>query len=202
MCKKVVEIVVFLLIVNGLNAQKFMHSYGATISVMSAKLNSNAPGSIAAPNYNNFSVMQTCLTYYPRYNFIENENSSVSIGMPLSVGIGLFTNVISDDAGISFAYDLPIALDYNIGFKSTRENPKKFGYFFGAGFGYYRVDLSKSQYSNYTGASYGMIYRAGIRFGSSKADWGNKGVMIGMFYKKGLEDAKFTTIGTHVLVDL
>ncbi len=189
-----------MLLITKSNAQKFMHAFGATISNISAKLSPNL-NPVSSSNYYNFSLLQSTLTYYPRYNFVENKNSSISLGMPLSVGIGLFSTTGNSDAGVVFSYDLPLALDYNIGFKSTRVNPKKFGYFFGTGFGYSKTNLSSSRYSNYSGATYGVLYRAGVRFGSSRADWKGLGIMIGMFYKKGLEDEKFSTIGTHVLID-
>jgi hypothetical protein len=41
--------------------------------------------------------------------------------------------------------------------------------------------------------------RAGIRF--SKDDWNGKAVTIGLFYKRGMEDAKLQTIGFNVLAD-
>ncbi len=199
--KKVIYIFIFcVILVTKNNAQKFMHGFGATISNISTKLSPNL-NPVSSSNYYNFSLLQSALTYYPRYNFIENKNSSLSLGIPLSVGIGVFSTTTKSDAGIVLSYDLPLAIDYNIGFKSTRVNPKKFGYFFGTGFGYSNVNLSSSQYSNYSGSSYGILYRAGVRFGSSRADWKGMGIMIGMFYKKGLEDEKFSTIGTHVLVD-
>ena len=108
-------------------------------------------------------------------------------------------NILLYSAGISFAYDLPATLDYNIGFKSTNENDKKFGGYFGVGFGYFKVSVSGSQYSDFKGAAYGPLFRSGIRFFLPKD---NTALTVGMYYKKGLEKSRLNTIGFNVLYDL
>lgn len=172
-----------------------MHGFGVTISGLYGKITTPYSSS-------SFSLAQTNLTYFPRYNFVENENSSISIGFPLGIGIGIASNTYGNDAGISFAYDLPATIDYNIGFKSTSENEKTFGVYFGAGFGYYKVSISGSQYSDFKGATYGPLFRGGVRIGSSDESWHGNALTIGMFYKKGIEKDKLTTIGFNVLYDL
>jgi hypothetical protein len=175
-------------------SQNLMHSYGAVISDVSKKKD---PAGGAAP-----SLLQTSLCYFPRYNFIENENSSLSVGMPVSIGIGLASSTMGDDVGISFAYDIPVVLDYNLGCKSTPDNESTFGGFFGLGFGYNHFAVSQSQYSNLKGNSYGPIFRTGVRFGSNKDSWKGQGITISFFYKPGLETGKWRTFGSHVLLDL
>ncbi len=143
-------------------SQEFMHSIGATISVLSGTLTSPEETS-------SFTMMQTNFTYFPRYNFIENDNSSFSIGAPVGVGIGIASNTYGDDAGVAFAFDVPVVLDYNLGFKSNRsESSNYFGGYFGAGFGYYHVSITGSQYSNFDGSTYGPLVRGGVRIGSGK----------------------------------
>lgn len=176
-------------------AQQLMHSFGATFSVLYGKV--NTPSS----SYS-YSLAQTNFTYFPRYNFIENENSSISIGAPVGAGIGIAQNTYGNDVGLLFAYDLPIVLDYNFGCKSTYENDNTFGGYLGVGFGYYRVNISKSEYSDYNGSTYGPIFRGGVRIGSSNESWNGHGITLGMFYKKGLEKDKLSTIGFNVLYDL
>ena len=80
-----------------------MHVYGATISVLTGKVKTNFSTS-------NYTLEQTNFTYFPRFNFVEAENSSVSIGKPvgIGIGIGIASNTIGNDAGIAFAYDLPV----------------------------------------------------------------------------------------------
>ncbi len=172
-----------------------MHSYGATISVLTGKVNTGFSTS-------SFTLQQTNLTYFPRYNFIESDNSSVSVGAPVGIGIGIASNTNGNDAGVAFAYDLPIVIDYNIGCKSTRENEQTFGGYFGLGFGYYKVNISQSSYSDFKGATYGPLVRAGVRIGSSNESWNGHAITIGLFYKKGMEKDKLTTIGFNVLLDL
>lgn len=181
--------------VHDLYSQKLLHSYGATISVMFGDIKTSYSTS-------KLSLAQTNLTYFPRYNVLENENSSISIGLPLGIGVGVASSTDGDDAGIYFAYDLPLVIDYNIGCKSTIENENIFGGYFGIGFGYYKVNISKSQYSDFNGASYGPLFRAGVRIGSYNEAWNGHAFTVGVFYKKGLEKDRLNTIGFNVLYDL
>jgi hypothetical protein len=177
------------------SAQEFMHSFGATIAVVTAKVETDYSSS-------NFTMSQTLFSYFPRYNFVENENSSVSVGMPVAIGIGISRNQFDDDLGIAFAYDVPLVLDYNIGCKSTMDNEATFGGYYGAGFGYHSMSISKSKYSDFKGSSYGPIFRGGVRIGSNAESWAGHGITIGVFYKKGLEKEHFNTIGFNILYDL
>ncbi len=160
------------------HSQKLMHSFGANISILDGKITTSDPYSSSS-----FTLAQTNLSYFPRYNFVENENSSISIGLPLGVGIGIASNTYGNNAGVAFAYDLPVVFDYNIGCKSTSENEETFGGYFGVGFGYYKVSISHSQYSNFNGSSYGPIFRGGVRIGSSNENWGGHGLTVGLFFK-------------------
>jgi hypothetical protein len=172
-----------------------MHSFGLTLSVLQGTLHQGLSSETFGVEENNF-------TWFPRYNFIESENSSVSIGAPVGVGIGLVTNTIGNDAGILFSYDLPVAIDYNIGCKSTKENDRTFGGYFGAGFGYNKVIITGSSYSDFNGSSYGPLFRAGFRLGSANESWNGHAITAGVFYKMGLEKDKLHTIGFNVLMDL
>lgn len=84
-------------------SQNFMHSAGATISFLEGKSTDG--------NNNSVSLMQTNLSYFLRYNFVEYDNASISVGLPIGVGIGIAKNFY-DDYGLSFAYDVPAVLDY------------------------------------------------------------------------------------------
>ena len=166
--------------------QNLMHSYGATISVLSGS---------------GITLSQTSVCYFPRYTFAEAENTSFSVGLPVALGIGISNNAYGD-AGVAFAYDVPAVLDYNIGCKSSPDNEATFGGYFGIGFGYYKINISKSAYSNFSGATYGPMARAGVRFSSVNETWRGHDISVGVFYKKGLETAKLNTIGFNVLLDL
>jgi hypothetical protein len=178
------------------SAQQLMHSFGLTLSVMQGTLQEGAG------NSESFAVEQNNFTWFPRFNFVENENSSISVGAPIGVGIGIATNTYGNDAGVLFSYDLPLVIDYNIGCKSTMENENNFGGYFGVGFGYNKVTISESSYSDFNGSSYGPLFRAGFRFSSSKESWGGHGITAGVYYKIGMEQNKLHTIGFNVLYDL
>ncbi|MGZ8557673.1 MAG: hypothetical protein ACXWWC_05050 [Chitinophagaceae bacterium] len=63
-------------------AQTFMHSAGANFLIMNAKIN-NFTGKYS------LTTPFTNLTYFPRYNLMETEGSSISIGVPLGAGVGI-----------------------------------------------------------------------------------------------------------------
>lgn len=169
---------------------RFMHSVGATISMLFWKDKFS----------NSYSLAQTSFCYFPRINLMQGDNNSFSIGAPVGIGVGIASNTFGDDVGLMFSYDLPVVLDYNFGAKSTRSADKKFGGYIGAGFGYYHVSISESAFSDFEGSTYGPMGRAGVRFTNDR--WNGKGVTIGLFYKKGLEAQKLNTVGFNVLADL
>lgn len=175
-------------------AQDFMQSTGLNISVLFGNLvDGNSSTSIA--------MKQTLFTYFPRFNFLEGENSSLSIGAPVGAGVSLATNDFEDDVGISFAYDLPLVLDYNIGCNAVPNSESNFGGYFGVGFGYYSVKLTGSEYSDFTGTSYGPLVRGGIRFPISRQGYSTNSITIGAYYKKGLEKSRLNTIGLDIFYD-
>jgi hypothetical protein len=176
-------------------SQRLMHSAGSTASILF--------GDIKDQYYSySFSLTQTNLTYFPRYNFVEGSNTSVSIGAPVSVGVGIYSSYNNDDVGISFAYDLPAVVDFNFGAKSTANNIKKYGGYVGAGFGYYKVSISQTSYSNFNGATYGPIFRGGARFGFSAKGLGAHAISLGLFYKKGIDKNKLNTVGLSLMFDI
>ncbi|MBX3254195.1 MAG: hypothetical protein KF862_08655 [Chitinophagaceae bacterium] len=190
--KTILLAITFALIHQWVVSQSFMHSVGATISLLDGKSTDG--------NNNRILLTQTNLSYFPRYNFVEYDNASVSVGLPLGLGIGIARNVY-DDYGIAFAYDIPAVLDYNFGYKSTPDNDSRVGGYLGAGFGYYGVTISGSSYSNFSGKSYGPMARAGFRFTTPKDRENGHGITVGLFYKKGLEKEKFNTYGCNVYFD-
>lgn len=84
--------------------------------------------------------MQTSFTYFPRLNILERDNSSVRVGVPLSLGIGI-ASATYGDAGVVLAFDIPVVLDYNFGLRSNMDNENNFGGYLGAGFGYKQVSM-------------------------------------------------------------
>ncbi len=172
-------------------SQRFMHSVGPTMTLLSGKEQTEFSSS-------KIDIFQTNITYFPRYNFVENNNSSISIGMPVGLGIAIAESGYGD-YGILFSYDVPVALDYNFGCKSTPDNEAGFGGYLGLGFGYHKVTISKSSYMDFNGGTYGPIVRGGIRI--SPPSFNGYGITLGLQYKKGLEKSKMNSYGMAVLVD-
>lgn len=147
-------------------------------------------------------MIQTAFSYFPRFIVAQSDNSSVSVGVPLGLGVGLSSDLNGNDAGVFFSYDLPLVVDYNIGCKSTPDNESTFGTYFGAGFGYHKTIIKASENSDFKGATYGPLVRAGVRFGPPQEIFRGQAITVGLYFKKGIEKSKTTTFGFSALVDL
>lgn len=165
-------------------SQSFMNSFGVTLSFLQAK----------NPSTNSYKTqsIQKLGTYFPKYNLSEKDNSSFSIGVPLSAGIG---NVNGGGDGVFFSFDVPLMFDYNMGCNSTPDNESGFGGYVGLGFGYNYTGIS-SGYGDENMNSYGPIVHAGISFLISKD---SRPLTFGAFYKLGMEEGKFKTFGINIL---
>ena len=144
-------------------------------------------------------------TYFPRFNFLETESLSVSVGIPLSIGILATTSSTSDyygnyNSSIGFVINAPLIVNLNMGRGSTKDNRQKFGYFFGAGFGYHHGDFLSDIYDSNTGTyissysynTYGPAANAGVRLGVGRA---YKNIEIRLSYMKGLNESKPSIFG-------
>jgi hypothetical protein len=164
-----------------------MSSYGGTFSIVQGK----------EPESGKYKsvLLQTCGTYFSRYNFSESDNSSFSLGVPLSAGIGLVNN--SD--GVAFSVDVPLMADYNFGCDAIPESESGFGGYLGGGFGYSYTSASTYFGSNNI-SNYGPAVHAGVRLVVSQKF--SQSMTFGLFYKLGIEQEKYKTIGFNFLVDL
>ncbi len=173
-------------------AQSFMHSGGVNFLIMNAKIN-NFTGKYS------LTMAFTNLTYFPRFNLLETEGSSISVGVPVGAGMGVSSGTGMGDASIYWGLDLPAVIDYNIGKKSTLDNEQNFGGYFGGGFGYTLTNWSDGSSTEKIN-SYGPILRGGVRFGKFDNN-PDVSICIGLTYKIGLETEKFKTYGIQVLAD-
>ncbi|MGH2643819.1 MAG: hypothetical protein ACRDE2_07725 [Chitinophagaceae bacterium] len=162
----------------------------------------NNKGQELMPLFSSFELEQFNLTYFPRYNFIERDNSSVSVGLPVGFGLGLVIENYGNPGSIAGGFDVPVVLDYNIGYKSTMDNDSRFGGYFGVGFGYLKDFLDKNDNLGFTGAIYGPMIRGGFRFGGSGNNWDGHGLTAGIFYKEGIESMKMHTLGFNMMYNL
>lgn len=177
--------------------QHFMH--GAGITVMGSSTDGN------------FSYGEG-LTYSPRFNFVENDKLSVSVGIPLCLAISASTSSVydsyggyySDNVSIGFVINAPVIINLNMGRGSTRENRQKFGYFVGAGFGYHHgdflVDETDPSGYNYVGSrslnTFGPAANGGVRFGVGRK---HQNIEVRLSYMKGLNDTKPNVFGLACL---
>jgi hypothetical protein len=150
------------------------------------------------------------LTYSPKVNVMQNDNVSISVGLPISVGMSINTG--STDNGVngtsinslSLMTDLPLLVNFNFGAGSSRDCEDKVGFFVGAGFGYHHtegVEEDTDQYgdqteNNYTLNVVGPAADAGVRFGV-----GQKGHNIELrgSFLKGLDNSKANIFGVGAL---
>lgn len=146
------------------------------------------------------------VSWYPRYILSEGERGSISVGIPLTIGLSGSYNS-REGGAISFGLDAPIAVDYNFGLGAFAEDDgsSRFGGFVGAGFGYTTTTSTTEDDYNSTlwnesdiskARSYGPMAHGGIRFGLGEN--GNQ-ITLKLSYKKGLEKEKYNFFGATFL---
>ena len=166
-------------------AQSFMHGAGLNIFV------ATAPGGKASVNGG--------VTYSPRFNFIEQGDMSVSVGIPFTVGFsGSYSSSYNSQYGssssntLSVMFNAPLLVNLNMGAGASKESESRFGYFVGAGFGYHYGTYNISDILNYEETStkfstMGPVGNAGVRFGVGS---GSHSIEVRLQYMKGLNDVK------------
>lgn len=195
--KKIVLSLVIFFTAGTVLAQSFMHGAGLTIFVGSSKGNDVSVGE--------------GFTYFPRFNFLETENLSLSAGIPLSVGISISTNYYYssgsgyyDGGSIGFVVNVPFIINLNIGRGSTKDNTDKFGYFVGGGFGFHHGDFITIQTDSYgydyttteSTNAYGPAANAGFRIGVGRR---HKNIEVRFSYMKGMNEDKPNVFGVGAL---
>ena len=191
--KKCILLMAFVLSVSLAFSQSFMHGAGLSLFVTTAK-NGNA-------------AVAEGLHYNPRFNFIENEDFSLSVGVPLSVGFsGSYSSNYNSyngntvDNTLAFMADIPVILNFNFGAGSTKDNEQRFGFFVGGGLGYhygrYNQDLYDASIGDYTQqatiSSIGPAGNAGVRFAVGR---GTHNVEVRVTFMKALDDSKANIYG-------
>ncbi len=179
--------------VSGAFCQSFMHGAGLNIIV------ATAPGGKAAVNEG--------LSYSPRFNFIEQEDMSVSVGVPFTLGASFSYNASynsysgsNSSSSFSFMANVPLIINLNMGAGSTKEAESRFGYFVGGGFGYHygnfnisdALDMSGEGYVEHKTSTIGPVGNAGIRFAVGS---GSHNVEVRFQYMKGINDVKPNIFG-------
>jgi hypothetical protein len=165
--------------------QSFMHGAGLNVFV------ANASGGQTAVNGG--------ISYSPRFNFIEQENISISVGIPFTVGVsGSYSANYNSQYGssssntLSVMLNVPMIINLNMGAGATKETEDRFGYFVGAGFGYHYGTYNISDIINgdEVGTKFstiGPVGNAGVRFAVGR---GSHNVEVRLQYMKGINDVK------------
>lgn len=128
-------------------------------------------------------------TYSPRINVSETQSMSLSLGIPLSIGIGgsFDQGYTGDYTAYTFWINTPLILNVNFGAGSTKQNKEKVGFFAGGGFaqqfglhtsGDYTVGNSSS-----TTSTYGPTGNIGFRFAVGSHQ---KNIETKMSYMRGI----------------
>ena len=159
----------------------------------------------------------TIITYSPRINVSETENTSVSVGMPLSIGISNTFKAgysLNSDSAYDYGYstgfilNVPVMVNFNIGAGSVPGNQKRTGFFAGAGYAY-----NLSTVNTFTPNEYGPQYEFSRK--ETKGNSGpaaNLGVRIGVgslrrrhnieiktSYMRAISSRKLNVIGLNCL---
>lgn len=186
--KKIILSLVLFFTAGTVFSQSFMHGAGINVLVTTAD---NSDASVGEG-----------LTYFPRFNFIESESLSVSAGIPLSVAISVSTGYYDyyyggyDDPSVGLVVSAPLIIDLNMGRGSTKENRDKFGFFIGAGYGYFHGDFLTTDSYGYTVSestnAFGPAANAGLRFGVGRK---HQSVEVNFSYMKITSKSKPNIFG-------
>lgn len=183
--KKIILIAVVLMAGFTGFSQSFMHGAGLNVFV------ANASGGQTSVNGG--------VSYSPRFNFIEQEDMSVSVGIPFTVGAsGSYNSRYSSQYGsssgntLSVMLNAPLIVNLNMGAGATPESESRFGYFVGAGFGYHYGTYNISDIINGDDvttkfSTMGPVGNAGVRFAVGS---GSHTVEVRLQYMKGINDVK------------
>jgi hypothetical protein len=165
-------------------SQSFMHGAGINYLVRT----SNAGGGYFAYGF----------TYSPRFNFLENEKLSISVGLPLTIAMSIGFNGYLTSINYGTVVNAPLIFNLNMGRGSTMENRNKFGYFFGGGMAFHHGDLIGGFPDFETGSenAFGPAANTGMRFGVGKK---HKNIEVRFSYMKGLNENKPDIIGVGCL---
>ena len=141
------------------------------------------------------------IMYSPRVSFMETENTSFTVGLPISFGIsGSYNSQDIENNSLGFMFDAPLMFDYNYGAGSTKEAEDKFGFFAGVGFGYHTRQYTASDEFGYDYSDrvsgFGPAGNVGARLGIGH---GSHNLELRFSYMKTLDISKSNVIGIGCL---
>jgi hypothetical protein len=179
-------------------AQHFTHGLGVGLFVEDAKM-IDAKGSFT-------------LTYSPRFSFAETDKTSLSVGIPLNVGLSGSYNAVYTDYGyyeensLGYMINVPLILNFNIGAGSARGCKERMGFFIGAGYAYHvgsvfgivkDVETGYEYSDSETKSSTGPAANIGLRIGVGYKK--KRNIEIRTSYMKGVTSYKPHVFGANCL---
>ncbi len=173
-------------------SQTFMHGVGIVTFVQ------------ASPGYS--TAVTGGFTYSPKVSFMETDNTSLSVGIPLSAGLSgsySYSTYGGETGNIGLMVDAPLILNFNVGAGSGKETASRFGFFTGGGFGYHAssnqaTDLYGNNYS-YKVAGFGPVGNLGFRIAVGRR---SKNIEIRFSYMKTLDISKSNLYGLGAIFNL
>ena len=176
-------------------AQSFLHGVGIGVFVTETPL--TEIGGFGA------------ITYSPRFNMYETEELSLSLGVPLTVGLSgtyqydYYNGYVDEQSTIRFMLNAPLMVNFNFGTGSTKQNQKRFGFFAGGGFGMhygdYQYMVSENGYDYYQskyGTTVGPAANIGFRFAAGHHQ---KNIEARFSYMKGISTPNTAVYGAGAL---
>ena len=141
------------------------------------------------------------LIYSPRVNVMEMENTSLSIGIPMSFGVsGSYNSMDAGNSTLGIMFDAPLMINYNYGAGATKEVEDKFGFYGGVGFGYHMNQyVSSDDYGNDLSgqrSGFGPVGNIGARLGVGQ---GSHNLELRLSYMKTLDASKSGIFGIGLL---
>lgn len=177
-------------------AQSFMHGAGTGLFVTT--MQNGDPSAYGT------------LVYSPRFSLTETESSSLTIGIPLTVGLSgsySYSSNYGTYSDLQYMVNAPLILNLNIGAGSSPLTEDRFGFFVGGGFGLnhgnYLVDqkIYEGGFEYWdrvskTLTTFGPAANAGVRFGVGRQ---SRNIEVLLSYMKGLNETKPNSFGLQCL---
>lgn len=196
MMKKMFTVFLALCALSTTYGQSVMHGAGTGVSVVTLK--------------NGDPVAYGTLMYSPRVIMVENEGSSVTIGLPITLGLSgsyNYSSYYGEESNIQYMINAPLMVNLNVGAGSSFNTEDRFGFFVGGGFGInygnYMVEqtIMVDGFEYYDAvskdvATYGPAANAGVRIGVGRQ---TKNIEILLSYMKGINKTKPNTFGLNCL---
>jgi hypothetical protein len=192
MIKRLFVLVIVMFCIGQAHSQTFMHGAGTGVMITTMK-NADA-GAFGT------------LMYNPRVTVMESESSSITVGIPLTLGISgsyNYSSYYGEESNLNYLINAPLIVNMNWGAGSSKDTKDRFGFFLGAGFGINNGSYKITEYVTENGyetyyetnksiTTFGPAANAGVRFAVGN---GSHNIEVLLSYMKGINNEKPNTFG-------